>query len=178
MTNLGPPERVYVELDWYGGPIAGIANLDGRPHRFSSLFDKTEEEYSKTFVVWPIDERELALEIEQWRIFVDWNDKFESGEVDTESHPGGGGLNARWDEIDSLLKRNWSVVSASVQKVLATFEPIDREKRYTVDGPNYTVRWCIVPLTLPSPQGEGSKVARKPESSPWGEGRVMGEPPK
>lgn len=33
--KFGPPEKVYVENDWYDGPRARVADIDGVPHRFS-----------------------------------------------------------------------------------------------------------------------------------------------
>jgi hypothetical protein len=40
MITYGPPERVYVENEWYDGPRAGVPNINGMPHRFKSLFDE------------------------------------------------------------------------------------------------------------------------------------------
>ena len=34
MEGFGPPERVYVENDWWDGPRGGIADIQGVPHRF------------------------------------------------------------------------------------------------------------------------------------------------
>jgi hypothetical protein len=55
MIKYGPPERVYVENDWYDGPRAGIADINGMPHRFKSLFDEEVGEDVGTFMVWPVD---------------------------------------------------------------------------------------------------------------------------
>jgi hypothetical protein len=46
MKNFGPPEHVYVEQDWYDGPRAGIADVHGLPHRFESIFDESQDDYS------------------------------------------------------------------------------------------------------------------------------------
>jgi hypothetical protein len=144
MIHYGPPERVYVESDWYDGPRAGIADISGQPHRFSSLFDEAQDQYLGTFLVWPVDKDILALEIEQWQIFVDWNVRFESGEAHVESHPGNGGLDPRWDELEMLLERSRATVPIDAKRALAQFEGIDREKRYEPSGPGYMVRWCIL----------------------------------
>ena len=61
--EFGPPERVYVENEWYDGPRAGVADIDGAPHHFKSLFDEAEDDYLGAFVVWPIDAVTLELEI-------------------------------------------------------------------------------------------------------------------
>jgi len=144
MTNYGPPEKVYVENEWYDGPRAGIADINGMPHRFMSLFDKEEDDYNGIFMVWPVDEQVLDLEIEQWCIFVEWNTLFESGQVDTDSHPGHGSRNARWDEIEALLKQRRSDMPAWAKRARAQMCRIDRDERYTQSGPDYMLKWSIL----------------------------------
>lgn len=143
MNNYGPPEKVYVANDWYDGPRAGVADIKGLLHRFKSLFDEKDDEYLGTFMIWPIDEESLNLEIEQWCIFVNWNFLYESGEADVESHPGNGGINRRWDEIEMLLKKSRSEIPADAQKAVAEIEDIKRENRYEFDGPKYMMCWCV-----------------------------------
>jgi len=144
MIKYGSLERVYVENEWWDGPRAGVADINGMPHRFNSLFDKAEGEYLGTFIVWPVDKPTLDLEIEQWCIFVEWNTLYESGQANTDSHPGLGGLNARWDEIESLLKQSRSNVPASALRATAQMNHIDREIRYAASGPDYMLRWSIL----------------------------------
>lgn len=112
--------------EWYDGPRAGIADINGMPHRFKSLFDEGEGEYLGTFMVWPVDKRVVDLEIEQWCIFVDSNALYESGHADTDSHPGHGGRNARLEEIESQLKQSRSNVPASAKRARAEVTRIDR----------------------------------------------------
>lgn len=143
MTDFGSPEKVYVELEWYDGPRVGVADINGLPYRFKALFDEPADEYLGTFLVFPITDEALALEIEQWRIFVAWNTRYEAGEVTVESHPGHGGINSRWDEIELLLKKSRDEVPVNAKKALAKFEPLNREKRYEECGPDYALRWSI-----------------------------------
>jgi hypothetical protein len=143
MSRYGPPEIVFVENEWCDGPRAGIANVGGTPHRFKSLFDEKEDEYLSTFVVWPIGKPELDQEIEQWQIFVEWNTLFEAGVTSTESHPAHGGLNARWDELEVLLRLHRSEVPASAKRANAEFHRIDGESRYALSGPDYRLSWSI-----------------------------------
>lgn len=143
MEIFGPPEQVYVERDRYDGPRSGIADIGGMPHRFQSLFDEAENQYLGTFMVWPIAPSVLDLEIKQWRIFVEWNNRFESGEADTESHPGQGGLNARWDELEALLKPDRAMIPSDARQARAELHPIDREARYAASGPDYQLAWAV-----------------------------------
>ena len=141
MVEFGPFERVYVENEWYDGPRAGLAAIRGVPHRFKSLFDETDDEYLSTFAVWPVCRDDLELEIEQWCIFVDWNTKYESGGADTGSHPGNGGIDQRWDEIEALVRVSRTDVPLDAPHAKAQLKSADREHRYDVTGPNYLMCW-------------------------------------
>ncbi|WFC40608.1 hypothetical protein [Pseudoxanthomonas sp. SE1] len=141
MTGYGRPETVHVENDWYDGPRAGVANIGGEPHRFKSLFDETDDEYLGTFLVWPLEEEVLDLEREQWQIFVAWNARYESGEVSGDSHPGYHGTNARWDEIEAILKPGRDEIPASARRAIAEMTYLDREVRYANSGPAYMLGW-------------------------------------
>lgn len=77
MSEYGPPERVYVENEWYHGPCGGIADINGRPHRFKALFDEAEDQCLGTFFIRPVDVTTVELEQEQWRIFAAWNVLYE-----------------------------------------------------------------------------------------------------
>lgn len=144
MVKYGPPERVYVENEWYDGPRAGVADINGMPHRFKSLFDEEEDQDLETFMVWPVDKREFDLEIEQWCVFVEWNILYESGQAETGSHPGHGDRNARWDEIEMLLKQSRFDVPALAKRAHAQLSHIHREARYAPSGPAYTLSWSIL----------------------------------
>jgi hypothetical protein len=141
MTRLGDFERVYVENEWYDGPRAGVADVGGVPHRFQSQFDYTEDDYLGTYLVWPVDADTLLLEVEQWRIFSEWDAKYLAGSVAVESHPGHGGINARWDEIEEKLKNVRSEVPPHARRVAAEIEHVEGPPRYGPDGPAYRLRW-------------------------------------
>ncbi len=142
--KYGPPEKVYVENEWYDGPRAGVADVNGFPHRFKSLFDEKEDEYLGTFLLWPIEKEAVELEIEQWRIFVQWNFLYEAGEAATDSHPGHGGLSKRWDEIESLLKASRAEVPTQARRAIAQLTHIDGTARYEPTGPGYMLAWSLL----------------------------------
>ena len=144
MGTFGSPEKVYVENEWYDGPRAGVADINGVPHRFKSLFDEEEDHFLGTFLVWPVDKQVLDQEVEQWRIFVEWNTSYEAGQATTESHPGHGGLNARWDELEELLRHSRTEVPTMARRANAAIHHIDREDRYATSGPAYTLSWSIL----------------------------------
>jgi len=150
LDSIAPPscsgfEKVYVETDWHDGPRAGIANIHGTPHRFKSNFDEQGDEFLSTFLVWPASSQELELEMEQWGIFVEWNARFEAGEACTDSHPGAGGINARWDEIEAAIHQSRNEVPTGARLATAQFQRIDHAQRYTKSGPDYLLCWSFPP---------------------------------
>jgi hypothetical protein len=140
----GPPENVLVENEWYDGPRAGVANVNGQPHRFVSQWDEEEDEYLGTFLVWPIDADEVALEQEQWRIFVDWNEQYEAGKVDTATHPGHPGTNERWEAIALQLAKRRKTVPPGARRAKAHMVHLEREQRYALSGPAYQLSWKML----------------------------------
>lgn len=144
MNEFGPPERVYVENERYDGPRAGVADVNGVPHRFKSLYDEADDDYLGTFLVWPIDDASLQLEIEQWQIFVEWNARYEADLSTVESHPGQGGVNLRWDEIEMTLRASREQIPADARRARVEVELLDRERRYEAGGPDYRLRWCLL----------------------------------
>ena len=144
MSEFGSPQRVYVENEWYDGPRAGVADVGGVPHRFKSQFDETEDEYLGTFLVWPVDAHILALEIEQWQIFVAWNDLYESGASGINAHPGHGGVSERWDEIQAQLHAARSDVPVDARRAVAKMEPLEQGRRYAPTGPSYSLCWRLL----------------------------------
>jgi hypothetical protein len=138
------PELVIAERDYYDGPRSGIALFRGVPHRFCTELDEIPEELSDVFLLWPIDEADLQLEIEQWNIFVAWNDRYEAGTASTDTHPGSGGIDSRWDAIEDQLRGSRVAPRGDVVRALATFVRLDREKRYASSGPDYGVDWQVL----------------------------------
>ena len=143
MKTYGALEHVYVELEWHDGPVAGVADVNGVPHRFKLRFDEASDGYSSLFDIWPIDDERLRLEIEQWRLFVDWNDSHESGQAATASHPAHGGINVRWDEIQAVLRTDRDAVPADAKTAYGQVAWMDRDRRYDTNGPDYSIRWCL-----------------------------------
>lgn len=144
MPENASPEHVYVENEWYDGPRAGVADVFGQPHRFKSLFDEEDDQYLGTFLIWPIGQEELKLEVEQWRIFAKWDALRDAGKAGTETHPGHGGISPRWDEIESRLRTSRITVPEGAARATAVIEHIDGQCRYEPTGPAYKLRWKLV----------------------------------
>ncbi len=140
----GPPEHVFVENEWYDGPRAGVANVNGRPHRFVSQWDEQDDELLGTYLVWPVEEDELALEQEQWRIFSEWNKQYVAGRLGSETHPGHPGTDGRWDEITLQLASRRETVPSTARRAKAQMVHLEQEQRYALSGPGYQLAWRLL----------------------------------
>src|SRR5262249_53520699 len=97
-------ERVYTVWDYYDGPRTGISAFGGQPHHYECEWNQNKQDYADTFVLTPIDQDTLALAMEQWSIWREWEDAFQRGEVLQSTHPGLPGAHSRYAELDATLK--------------------------------------------------------------------------
>jgi hypothetical protein len=97
-------EIVHMVWEIYDGPRTGISDVHGKPHYFNCIFDKSRCEYSENYEVYQIDPGFLAQAKEQWAIYRAWEAKHHGGQVSTDTHPGHGGLNQRYDELEIEIK--------------------------------------------------------------------------
>ncbi|MEV6410365.1 hypothetical protein [Kribbella sp. NPDC051718] len=137
--HLGEVERVYIESDRYDGPWAGVADVGGVAHYFQALEGLDMDR--RVFQVWPIVGETLALEQEQWAIYVRWNDRHEAGEEPLATHPGHGGVDSRYDELEQLLEplRQPPDDTLLLRAETVWLEP--KPPRYYLDGVDYGIRW-------------------------------------
>ncbi|TCC35860.1 hypothetical protein [Kribbella speibonae] len=131
-------QQVYVELDWWDGPRAGIVDLDGVPHYFERHEDDAAERLDE-YYLWPAEQHLVALERESWLIFVRWNRQYEAGEASVEAHPAHGGVDPRYDELTGLLAPHRRVPS-DARRLVASWR-FDGGERYRSDGTDCWVRW-------------------------------------
>ncbi|WP_202457544.1 hypothetical protein [Streptomyces sp. SID337] len=129
--------RVYTELEWYGEPWAGLADIGGKPHYFEIDHSHQGDGYQ----VWPVGEAVAKLEREQWAIYARWYERREAGEVGQESHPGHGGVDARYDELGLLLAPHRSAPDSARRLRCELRFVADVDVRYRVEGPDYWLRW-------------------------------------
>ncbi|MEU3616314.1 hypothetical protein ABZ725_28915 [Streptomyces sp. NPDC006872] len=94
--GLGP---VYVEPEWYDGPRGGLAGIDGVAHQFQ-CDDVDPSRAPDEYFVWPACETLVEL-YRETGVFA--HQRHEAGTADVESHPGNGGIDAWYDELEVLL---------------------------------------------------------------------------
>ncbi len=145
-----------VESDWYDGPRGGLADVDGVAHYFRAVHyywhpDAPDDEY----FVWPASDEAVAWEREQWLIFVEWNVRYEAGEATMDTHPGTGGVSARYDELEQHLAGH-RATPGNPRRLIAQWHWPDRATRYAADGPDYVVRWHPGRTRQPNWPGDGA----------------------
>ncbi|MFJ5613701.1 hypothetical protein ACIQCJ_30515 [Streptomyces sp. NPDC093221] len=125
-------ERVFAELDRYDAPIFGLAEVEGEPHYFRLV-------YEDTYAVWPVGAAQLVLERERWALFAAWHARYEAGTAEPDTHPGTGGVDARYDELTALLLPHRD--TPAEPRVLTAQWRSTPGPRYRPDGVDYRVRW-------------------------------------
>ena len=131
-------ERVYAESEWYDGPRVGLADVKGKPHYFQNdAYDHADE--ADEYQVWPAGKATVELEREQWAIFARWNERREASEVGSESHPGRGGIDPRYDELELLLTPHRQAPD-DARRVVGELR-FEAGARYRVEGLGYWFRW-------------------------------------
>ncbi|TCC34667.1 hypothetical protein [Kribbella sindirgiensis] len=130
-------QQVYVELDWWDGPRAGMVDLDGVPHYFERV-DAPDGERLDEYLVWPAEPHAVMLERESWAVFVRWNQLYEAGEASVDTHPARG-VDPRYEELTAALVPQRRVPAAA-RRLVAEWR-FDDGGRYRTDGTCNWVRW-------------------------------------
>ncbi|MFD9883489.1 hypothetical protein ACFWZT_18765 [Streptomyces alboflavus] len=128
-------ERAYAVLDWYDGPRKGLAVIDGVPHYFEG-WDYGLGDAADAYDVWPASEVAVAMEREQWAIFV----RYEVSDAGRDEHPANGGVSARYDELELLLAPHRQP-REGVRRLMGEVR-LDDGDRYRFDGSDLWMRWC------------------------------------
>jgi hypothetical protein len=106
-------EKVYTIWDFYDGPRTGIAAYCGMPHYYYCEWDDAADDYSTIYTLLPLDDQTFQLAVEQWSLWQEWETNFHAGKVSAESHPGFGGKNARYDELQKRIKERLACITSA-----------------------------------------------------------------
>ena len=80
-------ETVHSILDYWDGPISGVADKGGAPHAFRRRWIVEADDWGSEYLVRPIDAETLALVVEDWAIWERWRAAFDRGQVGLDTHP-------------------------------------------------------------------------------------------
>ncbi|HXB23809.1 MAG TPA: hypothetical protein VNV25_03700 [Gemmatimonadaceae bacterium] len=80
-------ETVYAWPVYWDGPREGVADFEGRPHRFVADWNAAEDDYADTFSLYPIDAATLRIAVDQWTIWRRWVAARRAGATSDDTHP-------------------------------------------------------------------------------------------
>jgi hypothetical protein len=116
-------ERVYTMTDYYDGPRGGIADFNGRPHVYESRFEDIRGDDADIYELRAVDARTLALALEDWNIWLRWEDAYYAGGTTTADHPALPADRVRHDEIQKELAARLAALPGPVVRATAAFQP-------------------------------------------------------
>jgi hypothetical protein len=117
-----PFERVHTIPDWYDGPRAGIADFDGAPHAYRSLWEDVDDrDAPERCELSPVSPEILALALEDWEIWIRWEDAFYAGDATIDTHPALPADAVRHREIAPRVERAMEIDPARRRVARADF---------------------------------------------------------
>jgi hypothetical protein len=120
-------ERVYTVLDYDDGPRKGVADFQGQPHLYECVFDDSEGDYSKFFLLMPLDAESLRMALEAWAIWQRWEFAYHRGETDISTHPALPHESQRHRELEGVLRNLLVMDSAKAVTRIGHFEAVGGE---------------------------------------------------
>lgn len=111
--------------DFYDGPRGGVADFRGAPHVYASEFDDHSDGYRADFLLGPISEDALALALEDWAIWLRWENAFYAGQTTLDTHPALSEDRARSAELARTLKQVLVMNEALAFRACGEFKPIE-----------------------------------------------------
>jgi hypothetical protein len=123
-------ETVYTITDWYDGARAGVADCGGKPHFYQCKHDYGPDE---EYVLSPLSDELFQLALEDWAIWLRWEDAFDAGQTSIETHPALPEDETGHAEISDLLTKGLCINPHSAINASATF----------IHGQTTFVKWNI-----------------------------------
>ena len=128
-------EAVYTETDWYDGPREGIADFGGKPHAYQCIFDDAKENWSDIFLLRLVDEETFQLALEDWQIWLRWDEAYRAGRVSVSSHPALLEDRERHEQLAPILTARLKIQPVGALQAKADFKYIDKKA---------SVRWTVI----------------------------------
>ncbi len=127
-------ELVHTITDWYDGARGGVADLNGEPHYYENHWNEGEDNWSEIYLLKPLDAETFAFAMEDWQIWLRWEQSFREGKTTQETHPALPKERQRHDELEKILAERLIVVPETSVKATAEF----------VYGQPTKVKWLLV----------------------------------
>ncbi|MDQ0467974.1 hypothetical protein [Labrys wisconsinensis] len=135
--SIEPWDRVHTVNKYYDGPELGIADYRGKPYIYEKQFDAADGEDTSRFLLSEIEPELLALVLEDWQIWLRWDEAYRQGEAGVKTHPA---LPEERERHDELAQRIGDRLRADPRLGIvkwARFRAVDRR---------IEVRWLDSPV--------------------------------
>jgi hypothetical protein len=121
MGKMSDYEAVHTITDWYDGARRGIADFNGKPHYYENRWPEGADDWSEIYFLQPIDDATFALAMEDWGIWLRWDQARKSGEATLATHPALPRERQRHDEIEKILAERLVISPETCLKATAEF---------------------------------------------------------
>jgi hypothetical protein len=129
-------ELVYTVTDFFDGARGGVADFEGKPHAYRCVFDDTKNNWTDEFLLIPISQETHQLALEDWQIWLRWEEAFKAGEVLMASHPALPQDRVRHEQLKSLLASHLIILPINAHQAEAEFTVSEDKK-------TWFVRWTV-----------------------------------
>jgi hypothetical protein len=136
-------EKVYTITDWYDGPREGIADFNGSPHIYMTLFEPVNDDWSDILLLAPVDEETFQLALEHWEIWKRWERAFYEKRVAQTSPMVLPEDEQRFEELQKLLEGKLRIHTSNAIEVRAEFRS-GKSIGTEVGRWQYEVKWTEV----------------------------------
>jgi len=134
-------EIVHTVTDYYDGPRGGIADYQGKPHIYNSLWDETADDWSDIFLLQPVDDETFRLAMEDWAIWCRWERAFHSGQTTKATHPALPDEQSRHNELSAILTPRLQVNPRQAIRIKGKFEARTKAQRGITSSGELVVVW-------------------------------------
>lgn len=136
-------EKVYTVTEWYDGPREGIADFNGSPHIYMTLFDGVNDDWSDILLLAPVDEETFQLALENWDIWKRWERAFYEKRVAQTVHMVLPEDEQRFQELQKLLEGKLRIYTSNAIEVRAEFRS-GKSDGSGIGRRQYEVKWTEV----------------------------------
>ena len=134
-------ERVYTVTDYWDGPIGGVADFKGAPHRYQAEFDTAADEYSSVFRLQPIPQEVFGLLLEDWAIWQRWETAFRKGAASHDTRPALPSDRRRHEEVVMRIVELEKSDSSWPVRVSGTFRLLPKRVASEDAARSFEVQW-------------------------------------
>lgn len=98
-------ERVLTITEYYDGPGRGVAHFHGRSHLYESQYVDIDSDAEDEFLLTPLSPDVVEAAVEDWAIWLRWQEAFHRGHGQQDTHPALPVDRARHEELAARLAR-------------------------------------------------------------------------